>query len=87
MRTVYKYPISNNPGHSELSIPEGGIILKTGIDQFGALVIWVEVETDNVSVPVDIWGSFTGEEIRGKNYVGTVLLNHGYVVHVYLDYQ
>ena len=54
MQCIYKYPITNLPGHNYIQLPKDYQILKLGYDPNGILCIWALVTPENKKVDIDI---------------------------------
>lgn len=70
MRRIWKFSVGTSD--TSLSLPEGAKIVHVGMNQYGALFFWAEIDPQALYV-TRIFRSFcTGEEIPGGyRYVGT----------------
>ena len=60
MITIYKYPIQPSAEEIELSIPGGGPVISAGVDPMGDICVWAVANTDEKTVPVNIYCVGTG---------------------------
>lgn len=85
MIQIWKYDV--RPGRQELSMPCKAQALSVGM-QGDSAVLWVGFTVpDEVQTWRNVYGAKTGEQFDacGLEFVGTVQMPHGIVVHIYCE--
>jgi len=87
MKTIWKVQFRQAIGFTEMQFPEGAKVLSIH-NQYQQLVMYIEVETDNIKTPRTFLVVETGKkmpEFEGtKEYIGTALFDSNtYVIHIY----
>lgn len=82
MLTIWKYPLSTDAAHTDLSIPKGGRVLTVQF-QDHLPFIWVQVDTEKPPTMRHFELVATGQQIfPDALYIGTIQRN-GMVFHLY----
>lgn len=89
METIWKYPIHGMPGTDYIAMPSGAKAISVGLQGL-QMVLWAEVDTDRPLQIRCVYLVYTGHSTEfadglEKDFVCTVLMPGGLVIHVYIE--
>jgi len=86
MKAIHKFRLFPMPIAQQIYMPRDAKILSAGLDRFGDVCIWAEVDTSKAKETRTMWCVGTGWDLTNVElniFIDTVVDNMGEVWHIY----